>query len=288
MKLGTYLDLVRAPAALTVLGDTVAGGAAAGHRLTARRLPLSVASALLYAGGMALNDYADRELDAVERPERPIPSGRISPRAAFNTAAGLTAAGLCVAGIAGGRKSLVLAVPLAASIWTYDLVAKPTVLGPLMMSACRGLDVLMGAGAGSLGKALPAALAMAGHTASVTALSRGEVNGSTPAAAAGASAMTAVSALTAVAGSGTGRSAAVAAAAGVRYLAVSLPAQLRATRNPAADQVRTATRSGIMAMVPLQAALTARAAAVPAAVGLLALDGLSKLAFRRRRKSDIT
>jgi len=28
---------------------------------------------------MALNDYADRDLDAVERPERPIPSGRVSP-----------------------------------------------------------------------------------------------------------------------------------------------------------------------------------------------------------------
>ena len=283
-----YLDLVRAPAAFTVLGDTLAGSAAAGHPFSVRRLPLSAASALLYAGGMALNDYADRELDAVERPERPIPAGRISARNALYTAAGLSAAGIGLAAVAGGKRSLFIALPLAASIWTYDLVAKPTVLGPLMMSACRGLDVLMGAGAGSLRKALPTALVIAGHTASVTALSRGEVNGSTPAAAAAASSVTAVSALAAVAGSGSGKSAGLAALAGVRFLGACLPAQLQATRNPAADQVRTATRSGIKGMIPLQAALAARSAALPTAVGLLALDGLTKLAFRRRSRSDIT
>ena len=33
--------------------------------------------------GMALNDYADREIDAVERPGRPIPSGRVTPEFAL-------------------------------------------------------------------------------------------------------------------------------------------------------------------------------------------------------------
>ena len=37
---------------------------------------------MLYLAGMALNDLADREEDARERPERPIPSGAVSPRAA--------------------------------------------------------------------------------------------------------------------------------------------------------------------------------------------------------------
>ncbi|MFE2757252.1 4-hydroxybenzoate polyprenyltransferase, partial [Actinosynnema sp. NPDC059335] len=64
-----YLKLVRAPAALTVLGDTVAGAAGG---LRGRRLLLPVASAALYWSGMALNDWADRDVDAVERPERPI------------------------------------------------------------------------------------------------------------------------------------------------------------------------------------------------------------------------
>ncbi|ETZ98524.1 ubiA prenyltransferase family protein [Mycobacterium kansasii 824] len=78
MKVKAYLDLMRAPAALTVLGDTAVGAIWAGRPLTGRRLALPLASALLYWSGMVLNDWADRERDAVERPERPIPSGEVS------------------------------------------------------------------------------------------------------------------------------------------------------------------------------------------------------------------
>ncbi|HEY0640042.1 MAG TPA: UbiA family prenyltransferase, partial [Pseudonocardiaceae bacterium] len=91
-RLAAFVQLVRAPAALTVPGDTVAGAAAAGLRLGGRRLALPLASACLYWAGMALNDYADRELDATERPERPIPSGRVTPGEALALAGGLTGA----------------------------------------------------------------------------------------------------------------------------------------------------------------------------------------------------
>ncbi len=75
------VELVRAPAALTVPGDAVAGAAASGWPFGGRRtLALTGASVCIYWAGMALNDYADRHLDAIERPERPIPSGRISLR----------------------------------------------------------------------------------------------------------------------------------------------------------------------------------------------------------------
>src|SRR5207247_7043471 len=103
----------------------------------------------------ALNDYADRELDAVERPERPIPSGRVSPAFALCLASGLTAAGLGLAGFA-GRQALRVAVPLAATVWAYDLVLKPTPAGPVAMAAARTLDVLLGAGGARA--AVPAAL----------------------------------------------------------------------------------------------------------------------------------
>jgi hypothetical protein len=203
VTLRDYLDLVRAPAVLSVLGDTLAGAAAGGRWDAARGrwdaaggrwdaagatglpgdvrpwrlalLPLS--SACLYAGGMALNDYADRELDAVERPERPLPSGRVSPARALGVASGLTVAGLALAGAGGGRRSFVVAVPLAASVWAYDLVAKNHASGPVVMAVCRGLDVLLGAGRGRLRAALPAAAALTVHTAGVTVLSRGEVHG---------------------------------------------------------------------------------------------------------------
>ncbi|MFC3737438.1 UbiA family prenyltransferase, partial [Paractinoplanes deccanensis] len=84
MGLRDLAELVRAPAALSVPGDVVAGAAAAGalRRSTAG---LAAASVLLYWAGMAANDWADRELDARERPRRPIPSGRVKPRHAVLT-----------------------------------------------------------------------------------------------------------------------------------------------------------------------------------------------------------
>ncbi|MFI6317483.1 UbiA family prenyltransferase [Nonomuraea sp. NPDC050556] len=77
-------------------------GAAASGSLGPRTLGLACSSVCLYWAGMAANDWADRDLDAVERPERPIPSGRIPASAALGIAAGLTAAGLGAAWLSGG------------------------------------------------------------------------------------------------------------------------------------------------------------------------------------------
>ncbi|WP_336728447.1 SCO3242 family prenyltransferase [Cellulosimicrobium cellulans] len=280
-SLHDHLDLVRAPAVLSVVGDTLAGAAAAGHAVTPRRALLPLASACLYAGGMALNDYADRELDAVERPERPIPSGRISEGRALRVAVGLTAAGVGLAAAGGGARALAVAVPLAASVWTYDTVAKEHAVGPVVMAACRGLDVLLGAGVGHLRAALPAAAGMAVHTAGVTFVSRGEVHGTTSSLAAGVAAATAVGgavvgvgALRRGRGAGPGRATRVATAvAGVvaagAYLATALPRQVDAAITPSAGNAFAATKAGIRAMLPLQAAWAARGGSL-ASVGVLA------------------
>lgn len=239
-----YLELVRAPAALTVLGDTLVGTPVP---LRGRRLLLPLASTALYWAGMALNDWADRDLDAVERPERPIPSGRISPGAALATAVGLTGVGLGLAAAAGRN-----AVPLAVAIWGYDTVLKGTAAGPFAMAACRGLDVLLG------GRApLPAAL-MALHALGVTALAEGEVHGTSPAVAKAVVGGTAVTALAAsvVGGRGVG----IAAAAGY---AVSVGrAQWAAVRDPSARRARAATRAGIHGTVLLQSALARHGSAI--------------------------
>ena len=73
-------ELVRLPAVLSVPGDVLVGAAASGQvGNVGRTAGLVASSSCLYLAGMALNDYADREVDAVERPGRPIPSGRVSP-----------------------------------------------------------------------------------------------------------------------------------------------------------------------------------------------------------------
>lgn len=285
-----YLELVRAPAVLTVLGDTLAGSAAAGCPWTPRRALLPLASACLYSGGMALNDWADRDLDAAERPERPIPSGRITPRRALGVAAGLGAAGLLLAGLGGGARSLAVAGPLAAGVWLYDAVLKDTPAGPAAMAACRGLDVLMGAGAGRLRGAMPAALTVAAHTASVTGLSRGEVHGTSRAVAGVALATT----LTVGAASvgvrdlagrpTTGVSAAAAGLATAAYLGTLVPAQLAAVREPTAAHARTATGVGIRAMIPLQAAWAARSGS-PVAATVIGAVGVVGALWRRRTRA---
>ena len=297
---GDVLELVRAPAALTVLGDTIAGGHAGGARFTARQWLLPLASVFLYTGGMALNDYADRDLDAVERPERPIPSGRVPARRALGIATTLMAVGVGLAAAGGGRRSLGVAAPLVGAIVLYNTVAKDTAAGPVSMAACRGLDVLMGAGGSRA--ALPAAATVALHTAVVTATSQGEVHGGTTATARGALVATGVTAVAALVGGPPTASAsrgpasrttrvlagvgAVAAAAA--YLVTTLPSQLKTLADPSAGNVRPATRTGIGGMVPLQATLTARSGALGPAALLGGVDVARRALSARRSRGDVT
>ncbi|GAA1469726.1 UbiA family prenyltransferase [Nocardiopsis exhalans] len=273
-KLRALARLVRLPAALTVIGDSLTGAAAAGRLHESRTWALPAASVCLYWAGMALNDYADRDLDAVERPERPIPSGSVSPGEALTVATGLTAAGVGVAAMAGGRRTALVATTLAATVWAYDLVLKPTPLAPVGMAVNRGLDVLLGAGDRTGAAALPAAV-MAVHTFGVTALSRGEVHGTSPAVAAGALACTltgaAAAAYPACTAPATARGSVGEVAAGAfagSFAATVGPAQGRALNEPSAEHAREATGVGIRGMIPLQAALLSRYGAVGTACAL--------------------
>ena len=279
------VELVRAPAALTVPGDVVAGAAAAGWPFGPATPALAAASASLYWAGMALNDYADREVDAVERPMRPIPSGRVTPRFAFGLAAGLTAAGVGLAGLAGGRRAFGVAVPLAATVWAYDLVLKATPAGPAAMAAARGLNVLMGAGtgAGEMRRAAPAAALVAAHTLAVPALSRGEVTGAKPwlprATLAATGVIGALAARAGRRGTPIERLAGAGLLAG--YGATFGRAQLAAARDPRPLPVRRAVGAGILGLMPLQAALAAGAGAPAAALPVAAAFPLARRLSRR-------
>jgi 4-hydroxybenzoate polyprenyltransferase len=256
-KLRDLIELVRAPAALSVPGDVVAG-AAAGGALGRRTIGLACSSVLLYWAGMAANDWSDRHLDAVERPERPIPSGRVPAGAALGTAVALTAAGLAVAGLAGGRRALTVGVPLAAAVWAYDLAAKGTPAGPVTMALCRGLDVLLGATGGFRpAAAMPSALTIAAHTYLLTALSHKEVSGAGPLLPAATLAGTA--ALAAVTARGGAQSLRP-ALAGWYAAQFGLP-QARAVADPSARRVRDAVSAGIVSLPALQGALVARGGA---------------------------
>lgn len=126
-------------AADIVMGAWIAsGGAFQGSELTL----LVVASVALYGAGMVANDLADFAIDRIERPQRPLPAGQISRRAAANTTFGLTLVGLAAAEFTGAASGVV-ALVLAILIFGYNAYAKRTPLGPILMGLCRSLNVVL-------------------------------------------------------------------------------------------------------------------------------------------------
>ncbi|CAM5249106.1 SCO3242 family prenyltransferase [Streptomyces griseomycini] len=317
-RLRDWAELLRVSALFTVPGDALAGAAAAGlrpHRGTAYAVG---ASLCLYEAGMALNDWADRDEDAVDRPHRPVPSGRVSPTAALGAAGLLTAAGLTLAARA-GRPALAVATALTATVWAYDLRLKHTPAAPTAMAAARALDLLLGAVAtvsaptatrtgrgttagastsrqvlphgkgrdggppatpgSALRAAAPAAAALAAHTYAVTAVSRHEAHGgSTLTPLTALGTTTALGLLLARARATEGPVPAWSAAAYVRTAAVPC---LHAALNPSPPLTQRAVGGGIRAMIPLQAALAARSGANGTALALLGLVPLARTLARK-------
>jgi 4-hydroxybenzoate polyprenyltransferase len=201
-------------------------------------------------------------------------------------ASGLTAAGVGIAAVAAGPRAAAVAGLLAGAVWAYDLSGKAGPVSTGLMAGTRGLDVLLGASSGGVPglrrAALPAAL-LGVHTAGVTALSRGEVHGTSAGTARAATAVTVTVAslvplLTAArAGSAHGTastsgrgagwlSAVVAAGASAAYGSSVGRAQARAVTDPAAPVARAATVAGIRGMVPLQGGLIAASGEAGAAL----------------------
>ncbi|MBI4568642.1 MAG: UbiA family prenyltransferase [Planctomycetes bacterium] len=143
------LRLLRASLAPTAAADVVAGAllaAPAGANPPAGAVAAgALASCLLYGGGMALNDCADAERDAVLHPERPIPSGRVTRAFAGLLGLVLLEGGVLLASLA-GRGPLLAALAAAAAVLVYDFLAKRwTVAGAISLGLCRALNLLLGA-----------------------------------------------------------------------------------------------------------------------------------------------
>lgn len=180
--LQTYLQLLRLPNIFTAMADVAMGflfvhvawaWEGEGPLMSLRPVGawtlglLVAASSLLYAAGVVLNDVFDVERDRDERPDRPLPSGRISLRTARRLGWNLLSVGTLVPcgvavilaryrpaqvpGLNGQFGHLlivylpaVVAIALAATIVLYNGLLKRTVLGPVAMGACRMLNVLLG------------------------------------------------------------------------------------------------------------------------------------------------
>jgi 4-hydroxybenzoate polyprenyltransferase len=145
-RLLAFLQLCRFAAVFTAMADIFVGYLLVRPGIVSPRdfgLLLS-ASSCLYLAGMVFNDVFDRRIDAIERPKRPIPSGRVSLKAAVAFGTILIVGGL-VLSAAVGLSSAAIAFFLVACIFLYDGFLKSTFLGPIVMGGCRFFNVLLGA-----------------------------------------------------------------------------------------------------------------------------------------------
>ncbi|MGI8740455.1 MAG: UbiA-like protein EboC [Gammaproteobacteria bacterium] len=278
-----WAQLMRPANVVTALADVLAGFAASGAAmfLFAPSDPsvlavlawLLVATTALYAGGVVFNDVFDAELDAIERPERPIPGGLVSRRAAAAFGALLLLCGV-LAALQVSAFSAALAAAVALAAITYDAYGQHLEwLGPLNMGACRGLNLVLGM------SAIPASVPLMGflalipiaYIAAITLISRGEVHGGTRATGVAALGLTG----TLVAGilllGVTDRFALIAASPFLLLFTwFVVPAFVKAARQPSPERIRTAVKTGVIMLIALNAALAAGFAGI--GYGLIVLS----------------
>lgn len=197
-NLKAYLELFRLPNLFTAVADVSVGYLFVYQSLspTAVYLALLLASCLLYTAGMVLNDVYDLKKDALERPQRPLPSQRISVSWATWIGYWMLLMGVAFAGSSGFLYPSLTAFPwrgtvvgslLAICIVGYDRCLKQTVTGPVIMGACRMLNLLLGMSAADLAAVnvdnpllgfkaaqLTAAMGLGIYVAGVTWLARNE------------------------------------------------------------------------------------------------------------------
>jgi len=182
-RLKGFLQLCRPANLPTAVADVLAGLAIAGFftnyesNLALAGFLTVLSSIFLYAGGVVLNDVFDINLDKVERPERPIPSGLIKLNEARFFGILLISFGIILSFFV-TIKIGVIASLLALLIITYDGFSKKyRVLGPLNMGLCRGCNLLLGiAFFGSFNPIWYIVIPIL-YIAAITMVSQGEVHG---------------------------------------------------------------------------------------------------------------
>ncbi|MDH5375291.1 MAG: geranylgeranylglycerol-phosphate geranylgeranyltransferase [Candidatus Bathyarchaeota archaeon] len=147
-KLSGYLRLMR-PVNCLMMSIAVMVGVvlASSNFLEALLLDLIwgfVTGFMLTAASMAINDYYDKEIDAINEPNRPIPSGLINPREALAFAFILTAIGFAAAYLT-NIFCFVIAIIAWIVFVTYTTVGKRSGLpGNFLVSACVATPFIYG------------------------------------------------------------------------------------------------------------------------------------------------
>ncbi len=148
----SYIRLVRPANIITAISDIVAGVAISGslgmvgwnNEILIDFISLILATSCLYAGGIVFNDVFDIEHDQVHRPERVIPSGKVSLKKAKTFGVLLFIIGVISAFVVSPLSGSI-AIGIALLALLYDKYSKhQAFLGPLNMGLCRGGNLVLG------------------------------------------------------------------------------------------------------------------------------------------------
>jgi protoheme IX farnesyltransferase len=152
-----YLELSKSRIVLMVLITTAAGYfIGAPHFDALQLLNLLIGTALVAAGTNALNQYIERDQDAKMKRTRlrPLPNGRIAPRAALIFAAGIAVAGTAYLGLTVNLLTAALgALTLTSYIFIYTPLKRISTLCTIVGAVPGAIPPLMGwtAATGALG-----------------------------------------------------------------------------------------------------------------------------------------
>jgi geranylgeranylglycerol-phosphate geranylgeranyltransferase len=130
-----------------VIGAAIAYSAAPGELLWMALVFLTVF--LITGAGNAINDYFDAGIDAINRPDRPIPSGRISKNSAYRFSIALFVAGIIISYFIGSSHiPLLIAIFNSFLLYFYASFLKRKVfVGNLSVSYLTGSTFLFGGAA---------------------------------------------------------------------------------------------------------------------------------------------
>jgi geranylgeranylglycerol-phosphate geranylgeranyltransferase len=130
-----------------VIGAAIAYSAAPGQLIWMGFIFITVF--VITGAGNAINDYFDANIDAINRPDRPIPSGRISRRSAYNFSIGLFALGIIISFFIGSTLTpFFIAIFNSFLLYFYASFLKRKVLvGNLSVSYLTGSTFLFGGAA---------------------------------------------------------------------------------------------------------------------------------------------
>jgi 4-hydroxybenzoate polyprenyltransferase len=300
-RIFAHMVLMRPANIITAIADILAGFAAAGavrliqqeagsaygslyHPLSSDLAWLALATVGLYGGGVVFNDVFDAELDQIERPERPIPSG-----AASKTSAALLGALLLLGGIGAAfivsATSGIIATVVAGLALLYDAWGKHQgFLGPLNMGACRGGNLLLGMSAvvSSLENYWYLALIPIVYIANITVISRGEVHGGSRAILRLAVALyvlvfLSIGALTLL----PHFSILTALPFGLLFAYLIFPPLLRALKTLQPKEIRLAVKAGVLSLIIMDATLAAGFAGWLYGLAVLLLFPISRFLAKR-------